>query len=237
MLSDILAVFVVTLISLFLSITYVHGLPASPSTLRFIRRHPSADLYSSLRLLRRHPIPSIDYDLGGDISQMLIGESNELSTIDDHNDDSSLFASSLHAPDEPLEFYRQPSSSKSLSRKLLLLLKNQHQQKEEDAQQEPEPEQRQQKRSPSSLINTSPSVPTQFNFNSAIPAGAYFDPSHAKSVVDFSQLNESTRLSPSLKLLVETNPFARAWLTLLLQKVMEEQQVPYIFKYGRRRKK
>ncbi|CAF1027606.1 unnamed protein product [Rotaria sordida] len=232
MLSDILAVFVVTLISsLFLPTTYVHGLPSSSSTLHYIRRHPSADLYSSLRLLRHHPIPSIDYDLGGDTSQMLIGESNELPTINDHDDDdSSFFASSLHAPHEPFEFYHQPSSSKSLSRKLLLLLKNQQQQQKERNEQ-------QQKRSPSSLLNTPPSLPTQFDFNSALPKEIYADPSHANSIVNLSQLSDSTRLSPSLKLLVETNPFARAWLTLLLQKVMEEQQVPYIFKYGRRRKK
>ncbi|CAF3518468.1 unnamed protein product [Rotaria sp. Silwood1] len=237
MISDILAVFVVTLVSsLFLPTTYVHGFPISPSTLRYIRRHPSADLYSSLRLLRHHPIPSIDYDLGGDISQMLIGESSELSTINDQDDHSSFLDSSLHASHEPFEFYRQPLSSKSLSRKLLLL-KNQHQQKEEDEQQEEEEQQQQEKRSPSPLMGTSPSLPTQFNFNPAIASGAYADPSHAKNIVNFSQLNESTRLSPSLKLLVETNPLARAWLTLLLQKVMEEQQVPYIFKYGRRRKK
>jgi hypothetical protein len=213
MLLDILAVFVVTLISsLFLRTTSVHGLPTPPPTLHLIRSHPSADLSSSLRLLRRQPVPSVDYDLGGDISEMLIGESNELSTTNDHDDVSSSL--------EPFNFYLNPS----LSRKLLLSLKK------EDEQQQ------QHKRASPSSINTSPTLPTQFNLNSASVATAFTDPSHANSVVKFSQLSESTRLSPSLKILVETNPFARAWLTMLLQKVMEEQPVPYIFKYGRRRK-
>ena len=82
-----------------------------------------------------------------------------------------------------------------------------------------------------------PSLATQFNFNSPMATAALVDPSQTNSVVNFSQLSEAGRLSPSLKVLVETNPFARAWLTMLLQKVMEEQPVPYIFKYGRRRKK
>jgi len=232
MLLDILAVFVVTLISsLFLCTTSVHGLPKSPSTIHYIRSHPSADL-SSLRLLRHHPVLSVDYDLGGDISEMLIGESNELSTADDHDDNlsslSSSFASSLDASNEPFDIYLHPSPSELLSRKLLLSL-----QKEEE-------QQRQQKRStlPSmSALPSLPSLPTQFNLKSAAAAATFADPSHANSVVNLSQLSESTRLSPSLKTLVETNPFARAWLTMLLQKVMEEQPVPYIFKYGRRRKK
>jgi len=229
MLVDILAVFVVTLISsLFLCTTSVHGLPSSASsTLHYIHSHPSADLSSSLRLLRHRPVPSVDYDLGGDISEMLVGESNELSTTNDHDDDSSSsFASSLDASNMPFDFYLHPSPSESLSRKLLLLQK-QHQQKDEE-----EEDEQQQKRSNSPSISASHSLPPQFNINSA-----FADPSNANNVVNFSQLSESTRLSPSLKNLVETNPFARAWLTMLLQKVMEEQPVPYIFKYGRRRKK
>jgi hypothetical protein len=224
MLLDNLAVFVVTLISsLFLCTTFVHGLPKPPATLHLIRSHPSADLSSSLRLLRRQPVPSFDYDLGGDISEMLIGENNELSTTNEHDDDSSpSFASSLHSSNEPFNFYLNPSSSESLSRKLLLSLK-----KEEEEQQ-----QQQQKRAYPSSISTSHTLPTQFNFNSA----AFPDQSHANSVANLDQLSEAGRLSPSLKILVETNPFARAWLTMLLQKVMEEQPVPYIFKYGRRRK-
>jgi hypothetical protein len=234
MLLDNLAVFVVTLISsLFLCTTSVHGLPKSSSTLHYIRSYPSADLSSSLRLLRHHPVPSVDYDLGGDISEMLIGESNELPTIDDHDDDlsslSSSFASSLDASNEPFHFYLHPSPSESFSRKLLLSLEKRHQQKEEEEEQQ---QQQQQKRSNPPSNIASPSLPTQLNINSA-----FADPSQANSVVNFSQLSESTRLSPSLKILVETNPFARAWLTMLLQKVMEEQPVPYIFKYGRRRKK
>jgi len=232
MLFDILAVFVVTLISsLFLCTTSVHGLPTSPSSSHhFIHSHSADDLSSSLRLLRHHPVPSVDYDLGGDISEMLISESNELLTNDDHDDDSlsSAFTSSLDAPNEPLNFYFHPVSSDSLTRKLLLSSQKQNQKEAEEVQQQ---QQQQKKRS----TQTSPSLPTQFNLNSA--AAAFADPSQANSVVNFSQLSESTRLSPSLKALVETNPFARAWLTMLLQKVMEEQPVPYIFKYGRRRKK
>jgi hypothetical protein len=225
MLLDILAVFVVTLISsLFLCTTSVHGLPTSPSTLHFLRNHPSADLSSSLRLLHHHPVPSVDYDLGGDISEMLIDESNELLTTTT-DDDTSTFASSLDASNEPFKFYLQPSSSKSLSRKLLLSSLEKEEEEEEQQKQ-------QQKRS-----TQSPSLSTQFNLKSAVAGTALADTPHANNVVNFSQLSEAGRLSPSLKILVETNPFARAWLTMLLQKVMEEQPVPYIFKYGRRRKK
>jgi hypothetical protein len=70
----------------------------------------------------------------------------------------------------------------------------------------------------------------QFNF------AALADSSKADNIANINQLEEPIRLSPSLKTLVETNPFARAWLTMLLQKLMQEQHVPYIFKYGRRRK-
>jgi hypothetical protein len=233
MLLEILAVFVVTLTpSLFLCTTSVDSLPTSPSTLHYIRNRPSADLSSSLRFLHHHhPVPSVDYDLGGDISEMLIGENNELSTTNDHDDESSSFASSLDAFNEPFNFYLHPSPSKSLSSKLLLIsLQNQHQPTEEQQQQ-------QYRRSNLPSNSASTSLPTQFNLNSAVAAAAFTDPSNANSVVNFSQLNDATRLSPSLKTLVETNPFARAWLTMLLQKVMEEQPVPYIFKYGRRRKK
>jgi hypothetical protein len=235
MLFDILAVFVVTLISsLFVCTTSVHGLPTSPSTIHYIRNHPYADLSPSLRHLQNYPVPSVDYDLGGDISEMLIGESNELLKTNDHDDHSSLsssIVSSLDESSEPFDIYLHRSPSKSSSRKLFLSLQKQHQQKEEEG------ERQQQKRSMSPSISASSSLPTQFNLNSAVAAAAFSDPSNANSVVNLSQLSESTRLSPSLKVLVETNPFARAWLTMLLQKVMEEQPVPYIFKYGRRRKK
>ena len=229
MLFDILAVFVVTLISpLFLCTTPVHGLPTSSSIHQYIHKHPR----TSLRHLHHHPVPSVNYDLGGDMSQMSIGESNEYSTIENHDDDddesdnaltsssSSFFASSLDTPNEPLNSYVHALPSKPLFRKLLLSLQNNQQEK----------------RSDSSSISAS-SIPAQFNFNQAVAAAAFADPSNADNVVNLSNLSESTRLSPSLKTLVETNPFARAWLTMLLQKVMEEQPVPYIFKYGRRRKK
>lgn len=78
------------------------------------------------------------------------------------------------------------------------------------------------------------STPAQFNFKSAM--AEFTDSANENSVVNLSQLKEPIRLSPSLKTLVETNPFARAWLTMLLQKLMQEQHVPYIFKYGKRRK-
>jgi hypothetical protein len=201
MLFDILAVFVVSLISsLFLCTTSVHSLPSSPSTLHYIHNSPSDDLSSSLRLLNHRPVPSVDNDSGGDISEMLIGESNE-------NEDSSL--SSIHASNEPFEYYIQPSSSKFLLRKLL----------------QEQKQQQQQKRS---------SSPTQFNVNSAV--AALTASNNANSAVNLNELKESIRLSPSLKALIEANPFARVWLTILLKKLMEEQPAPYIFKYGRRRK-
>lgn len=237
MLFDILAVFVVTLISsLFLCTTSVHGLPTSSSIHQYIHKHPR----TSLRHLHHHPLSSVNYDLGGDTSQMSIDESNEYSTIENRDDDddddddiltspssssSSFFASSLDTPNESLNYYAHALPSKPLFRKLLLSLQKSNYNN-----------QQQQKRSDSSPISAS-SLPTQFNFNPAVAAAAFADPSNADNVVNLSNLSESTRLSPSLKALVETNPFARAWLTMLLQKVMEEQPVPYIFKYGRRRKK
>jgi hypothetical protein len=195
---DILAVFIVSLISsLFLCTTSVHGLPSSPRNLQLIHKS------SSLRLLNHRPVLSIDNDTGGDTSEMLIGESNE------DDDDSSLF--SLDLPNEPLKYYLQPSSSSSSSSKLLFrkLLQQQQQQ---------------QKRS---------SMP-QYNLHSAVTGLA--DSSNSNRAASLNQLEEPIRLSSSLKTLVETNPFARAWLTMLLQKLMQEQNVPYIFKYGRRRK-
>ncbi|CAF0722363.1 unnamed protein product [Adineta steineri] len=229
MLFDILAVFVVTLISsLFLCTTSIHGLPTSPSTHHNIHNHPS----SSLRLLHQHPVPSVDYDLGGDTSEMLFGESNELSTTNHHhaNDlSSSSLTSSSDASNVPFDFYLNQLPAKLLNRKLLLSLQKHNQQKEGK-------EQQQQKRASSPSITASSPLPAEFNLNSAVAAAAFADPSDPDSVVNLSQLSESTRLSPSLKDLVEKNPFARAWLTMLLQKVMEEQPTPYIFKYGRRRK-
>jgi hypothetical protein len=233
MLLDILAVFAVTLISsLFLCTASVHGLPTSPSNLPFNRNHPSADLSSSLRRLHQHPVPSIDYDLGGDTSEMLSGESIELSTTRHHDGDLSTpsYASSIDASNVPFDFYRHPMPSKLLTSKFLSsLLEKHHQQKDE--------EQQQQKRSTSPLNNASPSLPAEFNFNSAVAAATFGDPSDPNSVINFGQSSDSARLSPSLTALVESNPVARVWLGLLLKKVMEEQPVPYIFKYGRRRKK
>lgn len=203
---DLLAVFVVSLVCpLLFSTTSVHGLPSS-STLQLIRNHhhhPSTDYSPTLRFAH-HPIPSVDYDLGGDLSEMLIGESNELSSTDD---ETSSLTSSLDLSNEPWK-----TSAHRLSRKFLLTLQKQ--------------EQQQKRSTPSS------SLPAQFNLHST-----FIDPSQSNNVVNLNQLSEAGRLSPSLKTLVETNPFARAWLTMLLQKVMEEQPVPYIFKYGRRRKK
>jgi hypothetical protein len=90
---DILAVFIVSLISsLFLCTTSVHGLPSSASTLHYIHSSPSADLSSSLRLFNHRPVPSVDNDSGGDISEMFIGESSE--------DDDSLLPS-IDVSNEP----------------------------------------------------------------------------------------------------------------------------------------
>ena len=241
MLFDILIVFVVSLISsLCLCTTSLHALPTSSSSssaAHYIHSPPSADLSSSLRLFHHQPVPSVDYDLGGDISEMLIGESNELSPMNNQDDDDSSaaaaaspssFASSLDASNEPLDVYLQPMPSQSLSRKLFLSAKHHllnRNEEEEDEKDHPR------KRFSSPSISGAPSLPTQLNLHSA-----YADPSNSNGVANINRLSESTRLTPSLQLLVETNPFARAWLTLLLQKVMEEQHVPYIFKYGRRRK-
>jgi hypothetical protein len=100
------------------------------------------------------------------------------------------------------------ASSRLLSRKLFVLA-NQHQQK-----------------------RSSPTA--RFHLNPAVVALA--ESTNQGQAGNYEQLEEPIRLSPSLKKLVETNPIARAWLTLLLQKLMQEQPVPYIFKYGRRRK-
>ncbi len=203
MLFDILALFVVSLISsLFLCSTSVHSLPSSPTTHHLIRRSPSADLSSSLRLLNHHPVASVDNDSGGDISEMLFGENNE--------EDNSLL-SPTDLSNDPFEYYLQPSSSKFLSRNLLLL-----------------PKQHQQKRSSLSSFKT--------QFNSNLPVLAPADSFAGNKVIDSNQLKEPIRLSPSLTSLVETNPFARIWLTMLLEKLMKEKPAPYIFKYGRRRK-
>jgi len=184
----------------------VHGLPSSPSTLHYIHKSPSADLSSSLRLLNHHH-PVPSVDNDSG------GDISEMLTgenNDDDDDHSSI--SSTDAFYEPLEYYFQPLPSNSVSRKLLLLKKQQQQQK---------------RSSPSSST-------TQFNINSAV--AALTGSSNSNSVVNLNELKESIRLSPSLKKLVETNPFARAWLSMLLQKLMQEQPAPYIFKYGRRRK-
>jgi hypothetical protein len=201
MLFDILTAILVSFISsLFLCSTSVDSLPSSPTIHHLIRRSPSADLSSSLRLSNHRPVASVDNDLGGDISSMLFGESNE----EDHS-----FLSPTDLSNDPFEYYLQPS--KFLSRNLLLL-----------------PTQHQQKRSSLS------SFKTQFNSNSPVLASA--DSFNGNKVIDANQLNEPIRLSPSLTALVEKNPLARMWLTMLLEKLMKEKPAPYIFKYGRRRK-
>jgi len=222
MLLDILAVLVVSLISsLLLCTTSLHGLPPPATPLRYIHNHPTAESFSSLRHLRHHHLPSVDDDVGGDDSEMLIGESNESSANGDDDDDSSS-SSSADAANEPYDLYFH-TSSKSLSRKLL---SPQHHHQFD-----------QRKRSSSPSVLTPSLSPTNFKYNSAVATAALADESKTNNAVNLSQLSESTRLSPSLKIMVETNPFARAWLALLLQKMMQEQPVPYIFKYGRRRKK
>lgn len=257
MLFDILFVFVVGLISSScFCTTSVYGLPtssspsssSSSSPLSSARlnidhhhqhhRQPTvannaaaaaafADPTSTLRLFRHQPLPHFEYDLGGDIAEMLVGDSNEYSSLptdDDDDDDTALPNISSF---ESLNSYVHP-----LSRKLFVQTAK-HLQDEDDNKQaeeeEEEDEKEQRKRSNPPIFNAPAS---QFNVKSAFPT----DPLNSNSIVNLNRLSESTRLSPSLQALVETNPFARAWLTMLLQKVMEEQPVPYIFKYGRRRK-
>ena len=233
MLFDILFVFVVSLISsLCFCTTSVHGFPtpssstssSSSSIDHYLHHHPSvaaADSSSSLRLFRHQPVPSVDYDLGGDIAEMLIGESNEYNAMpdddDDDDDDDTAIPPYLSTLDQS-----NTDLIHSLSRKLFLsTAKHRSNQNHNDKQEH--------KRLSPSTLSTPPG---QFNLKSAFPT----DQLNSNNIVNLSRLSESTRLSPSLQILVETNPFARAWLTMLLQKVMEEQPVPYIFKYGRRRK-
>lgn len=256
MLFDILFVFVVALISSScFCTTNVYGLPtsSSPSSssssssplssserLNIDHRHHQlhrqptvaaaaaafADPTSTLRLFQHQPVPRFEYDLGGDITEMLVGESNEYSSMptdDDDDDDASLPNISSF---ESLNSYVHP-----LSRKLFVQTAKHLQGEDDNNQAEDEEEEAEEKRKRSNppMFNVPAS---QFNIKSAFPT----DPLNSNSIVNLNRLSESTRLSPSLQTLVETNPFARAWLTMLLQKVMEEQPVPYIFKYGRRRK-
>ena len=240
MLLDILAVFVVSLISsLFCSTASVHGLPAS-SALHYSRSHPRAALSSSLRLLEQHhqPLPSVDYDLGGDISAMLIGESNELSTDGEHHDSPvPSLASSEETANEPVYFYHHSAPSKSLSRKLSFSAHQRHSHKQQQQQQHgDETGARQRKRFTSSVVNDAHSLPADINVDSDMTATEVADESDGDRVIDYSQLAGSPVIAPSLQAFVDKNPIARVWLTILLQKVMADQSVPYIFKYGRRRK-
>lgn len=249
MLFDILFVFVVALISSScFCTTNVYGLPTSSSpsssssssstSLNAGRHHlhhfqptaafadpTSPSSSSTLRLFRHQPMPRVEYDLGGDIAKMLIGESNEFSSMpiddDDENDTALPTISSFDHSIESFNNYVHP-----LTRKLFVTTAK-HLQDEDDNNKAEKAEQT--KRSNSPMFN---SPASQFNVKSAFP----IDPLNSNSIANFNSLSESTRLSPSLQKLVETNPFARAWLSILLQKVMEEQPVPYIFKYGRRRK-
>jgi hypothetical protein len=173
-------------------------------------------------------MPSVESDLDGDISEMLIGESNELSPTNNHDESSSsLLTSFLDESNEPFNDYLHPLPSQTLSRKLLLLSK----QRRDDVE---EQHQRKQFNGPS--ISASSSLPAEFNINAAIAESGFADPSQSHKIDSLSRLSESTRLSPSLQALVEKNSFARTWLATLLQNMMQEQPVPYIFKYGRRRK-
>ena len=123
------------------------------------------------------------------------------------NDD--LLLSFIDVSDEPFQRYLEPSRLKYVLGKSSLL-------------------QQQNRQRRSSLLKT------QSNTDSIMTALNH--PSDTSDVANFNQLNEPIRLSSSLKKLVKTNPLARAWLTVLLKKITQEQTTPYIFKYGRRRK-
>ncbi|CAF1305714.1 unnamed protein product [Rotaria sordida] len=191
--------------------TSVHGLPSSSKIFHYIHNSPSADLSSSLSLFKHRPVQNVDLNSNGDNFEMLIGDSNE-------NDD--LSSSSIDISNGPYEFDLEPSlsssSSSSSSFKFLpiksFLLKIQNQEKR------------------------ALSSPSKLNINYNAVVNKLADASRANNIANLNQLNEPIRVSSSLKNLVETNPFARAWLTMLLQKLMQEQTMPYIFKYGRRRK-
>ena len=168
-------------------------------------------------------MPSVDYDLGGDISAMLLGESNEISGMNSRTGSSSvspLISSLVDQSNEPFDVYPQSVTSESDFRKLLSALKDHRQYENEE-------ENKQRKRFSPSSISGSTSLPGSFNFNPVV----------ADSLNDKnSDRIPASRLSPSLKQLIDGNPIARIWLTMLLQKMMADQNVPYIFKYGRRRK-
>lgn len=139
----------------------------------------------------------------------LSGDNFEM-LIGNPNEDDDSPLSSVDISNDPFEFYVEPPP-KFLSRKLLL-----------------SQNQRQQKRLSPSFSESQLKFPeVDMNLDEL---------SQADNVVSVNQLDEPIRLSASLKKLVESNPFARAWLTMLLQKLMQEQKKPYIFKYGRRRK-
>lgn len=237
MLLDILTVIVVSLISsLLCSTASVHGLPAasSPSALHYSRSHPRADLSTSLGLLEQHhqPLPIVDYDLGGDISAMSNGGSNELSTAGEHHDSPvSSFASSEETANEPVDFYHHSAPSESLSRKLSFTAQRHPHEKHGD-----ETGARQRKQSNSSTMKEAHSLSGYFDDDPNMAATENADDSNGDRITDYSQFAGSPAIAPSLRAFVEKNPLARAWLALLLRKVMTEQSQPYIFKYGRRRK-
>jgi len=119
---------------------------------------------------------------------------------------------------------------------------------EDDQRQQQQQQQQQQQRRPYfylTKMSSSPSLPEY----SKMLYGSYssrklYTPTNRKrsntntvqtaNTNNLDQAAQGPRLSPSLKQMIEKNPFARAWLALLLQKIVQEQPVPYIFKYGRK---
>jgi hypothetical protein len=100
----------------------------------------------------------------------------------------------------------------------------------DDYEQEETPHKRS---SSSSLSSSSSGTAAELNFKSALKAPA--SPHHGDNLANMKKLSKSGRLSPALQALVENNPVARYWLTLLLQKMATQEPTTYIFKYGRRR--
>ena len=81
----------------------------------------------------------------------------------------------------------------------------------------------------------SSSTSTQSTKNAAL-AAALASSMHGGNRINLNHASDSIRLSPALKNLVKDNPILQTWLTMLLQKLLEDKSAPYIFKYGRRRK-
>lgn len=214
---DILIVFIVSLTSsLFVCTGSVQALSksASSSTDQYVEQIPTTDFSSSLRFLHHEPLASVDYDLGGDISAMLFGQSDSFNNRNNHgvspSSSSAPKSLSIGKSREPDSLYVQPDRVESLIYRKILSSPD------DDRNFDNENEA---KHSIVSLIRRSPSINPSQN-------------------VDWPSINQPFRTVPvtdSLQSMVDKNPLLRVWLSMLLQK-MDESQDSAPFKFGRRRK-